>query len=188
MPFLLVTPPAAEPVSLGDAKAHLRIAHSDDDALVGTLIATARRIVEARSGLALMAQTWTCFRDAWPEDGVLTIPLAPLIAVDELAVYGEDDAKAVIDPAHYFADLASRPPRILLRGSRVWQPPGRALNGIAVTVAAGFGAAAAAVPEPLRHAVLVLVAHWYEHRGNAAPPPVPLTVEALIRPYREVRL
>ena len=77
---------------------------------------------------------------------------------------------------------------MLLRGSRVWARPGRIANGIAITVTAGYGPAASSVPEPLRQAVLQLVAHWYEHRGNAVPPPIPLTIDPLIGPYRELRL
>lgn len=188
MPSVLVTPPAAEPVSLAETKAHLRVTHADEDILIGALIASARRIVEARSGLALLAQTWDCYRDGWPQDGIVELPVSPLTAIAELAVYGEDDTKAAIDPSHYYADLASRPPRLLLRGSRTWPPPGRALNGIAVTVEAGFGTASSDVPGPLRQAMLVLIAHWYEHRGDGEPPPVPATFDVLIAPYREVRL
>ena len=188
MSSLLVTPPALEPVPLAQAKAHLRVSNSDEDQLIAMLIVSARRIVEARSGLLLISQVWSCYDDRWPGDGIMALPLAPVSAIEELAVFGEDDVKAVIDGALYYADLASRPPRLLLRGSRLWAPPGRALNGIAVTLTAGFGADPEAVPEPLRQAILVLVAHWYEHRGNANPPAPPLTLEALIRPYREVRL
>jgi uncharacterized phiE125 gp8 family phage protein len=108
--------------------------------------------------------------------------------VDEVATYSEDGIKAVVDAAHYYADLASRPPRLMLRGSRVWARPGRVGNGIAITVTAGFGAAAADVPEPLRQAILALVGHWYEHRGEGRPPSPPLTVDTLIRPFREIRL
>ncbi len=76
----------------------------------------------------------------------------------------------------------------MLRGSRSWQRPGRIGNGITIEVTAGFGPLAIDVPEPLRQAMLQLVAHWFEHRGNASPPPLPLTLEGLLRPYREVRL
>jgi uncharacterized phiE125 gp8 family phage protein len=188
MSSIMTTPPALEPVSLVEVKAHLRVTHTDEDQLISQLMIAARRVIEARSGLLLMAQQWTHYRDSWPWDGVIDLPLVPLISLDDLKVYGEDGAAAIIDPAHYYADLASRPPRLLLRGSRAWAPPGRAGNGIAIEVTAGFGTAASAVPEPLRQAILVLTAHWYEYRGNAEPPPAPLTLDALIVPYREVRL
>jgi uncharacterized phiE125 gp8 family phage protein len=188
MPSILVTPPQAEPVTLADAKAQLRISHADDDQLIGTLISSARRVVEGRTALCLIRQQWMQFRDAWPEDGVMALPLWPIISVEELAVFGEDDQKAVIEPSHYVVDAASRPARVMLRGSRLWQRPGRAMNGIALTVEAGFGATPESVPEPLRLAMLQLVAHWYENRGTDAPPPPPVTVDALLAPYRWVRL
>lgn len=188
MPSKLMTPPAVEPVTLAEAKAHLRVTHADEDQLISTLISSARRVVEARSGLLLIEQTWTAFLDDWPDSGIIDMPLAPLLSVDSVATFGEDDIAATVDPAHYYADTASRPPRLLLRGSRVWTRPGRIANGIAIIVTAGFGATASAVPEPLRQAVLILVAHWFEHRGAADPPPLPLTLDALIRPWREVRL
>jgi uncharacterized phiE125 gp8 family phage protein len=188
MPSILTVPPAIEPVSLSEAKAHLRIVHADEDQLLLLLIAAARRQVEARTGLVLIAQGWTQYLDDWPEEGIIALVPGPLSAFNDLVTYGEDDVAATIDPAHYFVEAASRPPRLLLRGSRAWARPGRIGNGIAITFTAGFGAAAEDVPAPLREAVLQLTAHGFEHRGTAAPPPVPLSVETLIAPYREVRL
>lgn len=188
MPSILITPPALEPVPLADAKAHLRVGHADDDAMIGMLITAARRHIEAQTGLVLLSQQWQHFRDDWPDRGIVSLPLSPVLSVDEVAVHGEDDTKAVIDPAHYYVDTASRPPRLLLRGSRVWARPGRAANGISISVTAGFGSAADDVPEPLRQAHLLLIAHWYEHRGNANPPPLPLTISTLLAPFREKRL
>jgi uncharacterized phiE125 gp8 family phage protein len=188
MPAILTAPPQAEPVSLAEAKAHLRITHNDEDALLGALIASARRVAEARTGLCFLAQGWTLFRDRWPEDGVIAIPLAPVAAVEELAVFSEDDEKAVIEASHYVVDFVSRPARLLLRGSRQWQEPGRRLNGIAIKLQAGFGPSAESVPQPLRQAVLILVAHYYAHRGDEAPPGLPTSAEALLTLFREVRL
>ena len=188
MPAILITPPAAEPILLAEAKAHLRVVHAEEDQLISTLINSARRIVEARSGLLLIDQVWTSFLDDWPDSGVIELPLSPVSSIASVATYGEDDIAAAVDPAHYYADTASRPPRLLLRGSRVWARPGRIANGIAITVTAGFGPAAADVPQPLRQAILILIAHWFEHRGTENPPPLPLTLDALIRPWREVRL
>lgn len=188
MPAILTAPPLAEPVSLAEAKAHLRITHSEEDALLGALIASARRVAEARTGLCFVAQGWTLFRDAWPEDGVIEIPLAPLMAVDELAVYGEDDEKAMIEASHYVVDPVSRPARLMLRGSRQWPRPGRRLNGIGIRLQAGFGADAQSVPQPLRQAVLLIVAHFYAHRGEEQMPGLPSGAESLLTLFREVRL
>lgn len=188
MPAILLTPPAVEPVSLADAKTHLRVGHADEDNLIAQLIAAARRQVEAQTGLKLISQQWTVFRDDWPEAGIIDLPLHPVLAVDELSVFGDDDEKAVVDPAHYYVDAASRPARLRLRGARVWARPGRIANGIAITATAGFGADGDSVPEPLRQAILVLVAHWFEHRGAAGMPRPPLMVDDLLRPFREVRL
>jgi uncharacterized phiE125 gp8 family phage protein len=72
-------------------------------------------------------------------------------------------------------------------GAASWPVPGRAVNGIGITVEAGFGATPAAVPEDLRQAVLLMVAHWYAHRGDE-PQPLPAGIAALLTPFREVRL
>jgi len=48
------------------------------------------------------------------------------------------------------------------------------------------------VPEPLRQAIRLLVAHWYENRGLVAIgreiAVLPETVAALIAPYRVLAL
>jgi uncharacterized phiE125 gp8 family phage protein len=189
MPHILTTPPAVEPVSLAEAKAHLRVGHADEDALISTLITAARWHIEAATGLRLISQGWSVFADDWPEDGLLELPLFPVIAINDLKVYGEDDVAAVIDPAHYLADRASRPPRLMLRPGRSRPRPGRRLNGIEILLTAGFGTAVADVPMPLREAMLKLIAHWYAHRGDDdGTRHMPPSVNALLGAYREVRL
>ncbi len=188
MPSILTSPPALEPVALAEAKAHLRIGHDDEDALISTLIVTARRQIETQTGLKLIEQGWSFFRDDWPETGIVTLPLAPLIAIGDVRTFGDDDVAATIDPSHYYVDAVSRPPRLMLRGSRVWARPGRIGNGIEIELTVGFGPSATDVPEDLRQALLQLVGHWYESRGTGSEPRMPLTVSAIIERYREKRL
>ncbi len=188
MSSILVTPPALEPVSLAEAKAHLRIGHVDEDAMISRLIIAARRHVEAHTGLGLIFQGWTHFRDDWPEGGVVELPLSPVIAVTQVKTWGEDDVAASVDPAHYYIDRISQPPRLLLRGSRVWARPGRIGNGIEIVLTVGFGAAAGDVPAELRQAILDLLAHWHAQRGDVAETALPLTVATVIERFREKRL
>ncbi len=189
MPAILITPPAIEPVSLAEAKAHLRVSHPDEDAFIGTLIVSARWQVEAATGLKLITQGWSVYADTWPADGVIALPLAPVLSIQDLKVHGEDDIAAVIDPAHYVSDRLARPPRLLLRPDRAWARPGRIANGIEIRLTAGFGAAASDVPAPLREAMLKLVAHWHAYRGDIeGTRAVPPGVSALLAPFREARL
>jgi len=188
MPSILTTPPAAEPVSLELAKAHLRIQSSDDDGVISTLIVAARRHVEAKTGLALVSQGWSQFLDQWPESGIVELATAPLVSVASIKVYDDDDVATAIDASLYFADMVSRPPRVITRTGRCWPVPGRAANGIEIAFTAGFGDVAADIPEDLREAMLQLVAHWFESRGTGREPDPPLTVATILAGYREMRL
>jgi uncharacterized phiE125 gp8 family phage protein len=81
------------------------------------------------------------------------------------------------------------------RASTTWllPAPGRIAGGIELDVTVGYGDAATDVPEALRQAVRLLVAHWYENRGVVATDttrvaPLPSTITALLAPYRMLRL
>jgi uncharacterized phiE125 gp8 family phage protein len=183
--------PAVEPVSLAEAKAHLRLETSADDALVTSLIITSRLHIEAALGLALTAQDWTLVLDAWPATGVVNIPMRPVSAVSVVRVRNADGSPEVIDSGTYVFEGAGIPPR-LVPGAGAWPTPERAIAGIEIDFTAGFGTTAASVPEPVRQAVKLLVAHWYEHRdpieiGDPATA-IPAAVSALLKPYAVVRL
>lgn len=189
MKSILTSPPAIEPVSLAEVKMHLRIDGEAEDALLAKLIGAARRHVEAATGLALIAQSWSIFLDRWPAGPIVELPAAPLAAIEKVRVYGEDDAASTLDPAHYYADTLMRQARLVLRRERWWPLPGRAANGIEIKVLAGYGEEPGDVPEGLRLAILRLVACWFENRGDdGLAPRVPLGIDPLLQPFREILL
>lgn len=192
MTAVLLTGPAVEPVTLDEAKAHLKVDHSYEDLLITSLITAARMHLELETRRVFITQTWLLILDAWPRRRALTLPVAPLQAVDSVTVYDDGDTPVIVDAATYFVDAASVPPRLVLRASGAWPKPGRAANGIEIQLTAGYGDTASDVPQPLRQALLLSIAHWYERRetvviGSSAVP-VPNSVAALIEPYRQVRL
>jgi uncharacterized phiE125 gp8 family phage protein len=192
MPLILTSGPAVEPVTLAEAKTHLRVDGSAEDTLIASLIVTSRLHVEAAVGLALIAQSWSYFRDAWPPGPSLELPLRPVQSIAAVRLYDENAVATPLDPATYFLDGAANPPRLVRQGAPIWPKPGRIANGIEVAFSAGYGSAAADVPGPIRQAILLLVAHWYEHRSpleaGAHAEPVPDMVSELLAPYRSVRL
>ncbi len=192
MTLILVAPPAAEPVSLGQTKAFLKVDHDDEDALIGTLIAAARLHVEAAIRRVLVAQGWRLVLDGWPPPGLrgrtVEIPLSPVSSVDAVTVFDREGAPVVLDPSAYVADVSSYPARLLVRDG---VSPGAAFNGVEIDFTAGYGDAGD-VPAPIVQAILQLVAHWYETREPVAfggpVTEVPRTVAALIASYRAVTL
>ncbi len=183
------TGPEAEPVTLAETKAHLRLQQHSEDELVTGLIRAAREEVEAATGLALMNQTWRKVLDALPSDRMVRLTPSPVREVLSVTVFGEDGEGSLVDPAHYAVDIAARPARIVFH-----QPlaPRAALNGIEIDYDAGHGEAGADVPDLLKRAMLVLVAHWYEFRGvagaSAHPMSYPPGYDRLIAPFRQRRI
>src|SRR5437764_15038109 len=109
MSSILLTPPAAEPLTLADAKAFLRVAHSDDDAVIAALIAGARSHVEAQTRRALITQTWRLVRDAWPRDGRIAVVPSPLRQITAARVYRLDGSTLAIDLQAFVSDNAAVP-------------------------------------------------------------------------------
>jgi len=191
MTATLLTGPALEPVALIDVKAHLRVDHDDDDALLTASIVAARLHVEAVTRRVLITQEWRVHLSRWPRGRVLRVRVAPLISVDAVRVRVGGGEPVTVDPDAYDADTASVPGRLVVDAGAP-SPAGRAANGIEIDVTAGYGATAPDVPSPLRHAVMMLVAHWYEHRGivgdDRGGNTLPRGFSALVAPYRILSL
>lgn len=187
MSSLLLTPPAGEPVTLADVKAFLRVETGDEDDIIAALTTSARMHVEAHTRRALMTQTWRLARDTWPEEGRIAVVPAPLQSLAAARVYDADGTVQSIDAQVFVLDLAG--------SSLVFTPwslpaPGRAAAGIELDVVVGYGDGSA-VPEPLKQAIRLLVAHWYEHRAlvtDRSTVALPQTVAALLAPYRVLSL
>ncbi len=192
MPLLLTSGPALEPVSLVEAKDHLRVDHADEDVLIASLITASRVHLETMLGLAFISQQWNFVLDRWPDSPIVELPLAPVQSVDQLSLYDADDNATIITPANYALDALSQPARLIWHGFAPRPSPGRSCNGIEISFTAGFGANAPDVPQPLRQAILLLVAHWYEHRepvGVAGEVrEIPQMIRMLTNSYRRVRL
>lgn len=186
MPLLTVTEPAAEPVSRTEAKTHLREVSSDNDTYIDTLITVARRSIEILTQRALVTQTLKQVHDCFPAGPVLSLEFPPLQSVTHVKYYDEDDTLTTLDSALYIVDTASSPGRILLRSGESWPDTRDEGLAVEVTFVAGYGLAAA-VPAELKHAILLLVHHWYENRevvSSFAVNELPKAVEYLALPYR----
>ena len=187
MSLQLNTPPAIEPVTLAEAKVHLKVDTTDDDALIASLITAARARAEWHTGRAFVTQSWALWLDAWPPGGVVESPLPPLQSVTQVQTYALDDTASVLDPSLYQVDAASAPARLALKG--IFAPPLanlRAVNAVNIAFTAGYGDAGA-VPAPVKQAIQQIAADLYTHRGDEAEI-VSSAAAALLAPCRIFKL
>lgn len=181
--------PAAEPVTLADVKAHLRIAHGSEDALLAGLIRAAREDLERAAAIALINQSWRLALDAWPSQGCALLSIHPVRAVLSVTAFGTEGEASLIAPADYQLDILSRPARLHFEAR---PEPLRIFNGIEIDFSAGYGEAGTDVPDLLKRAILLLVGHWYEFRAHFDPAEQPVSYPAaydrIVAAYRFRRL
>lgn len=190
MTAYLLAGPAQEPVSLAEARAFLRLDGDAEDALVQTLVTAARLHVEAITARAMIAQTWRLVLDAWPPDGAVRLPVGPALSLVAVTAFDDQDDPHELGPDQFTLDAQT--PRLLLPARIEGMPTLRRRLGLEIDWVAGFGETAEAVPADLRHAMLVLVAYWFDNRdavmvaGSGAV--VPRGFDRLVAGHRQVRL
>ncbi|WP_374691889.1 head-tail connector protein [Accumulibacter sp.] len=205
MPLQLLTPPAAEPVSLAEAKAHLRVDFNDDDALITALIAAARQAAETITGRQLVTARWKLVLDRFPgacgigalvgqtfslPGHAILLPKCPVQSVVAIEYLAMDGSIQTMPATDYTVDTACEPARITPVFGQVWPNALPQIGAVGVTFDAGYGMAAA-VPEGLKSWIKLRVGSLYAHReevalltrGSIAPLPF---IDGLLDPYRVV--
>ena len=179
--------PASEPVTLEEAKTHCRVSGADEDAYLTLLIARARELLEEEYGRAFVTQTWVWRLDAWP-DAELIVPRAPLASVSSISYVDQAGASQVWSSALYQVDTTSEPGRIVPAYGQFWPTLRCQLNAVTITFVAG--AAVAAVPGPIKAAVLLAVEDLFAHRGDVITGTISSSLGAIARlmaPYKIYR-
>jgi uncharacterized phiE125 gp8 family phage protein len=179
--------PAVEPVTLAEAKTHCRIDTADEDAYVSALITTAREYIEEVLDVSMISQTWEARYDVFPLWEII-LPRAPMASGTVTVIYRDEAGQnqTITSAAGAFqTDHNIVPGRIYPLYEDVWPAVRGDENSVTVRYPAGYGATGASTPAILRHAVLLLCAHWFEMRqpvvtGYSQVLPVPQTFETLL--------
>ena len=183
------TGPAVEPLTVAEAKLHLRVDISDDDAYIGTLITAAREWVENYLDRTLIT-TQLILRAAEFPTEELELARPPMVASGTATAVVitytlADTTTATLSTALYRVDRTSTPGNVAPIINGTW--PSDVIedaNAVAVTYWAGYGPTSASVPATIRHACLMLIGHWYDRR-SAVPTgtiskPIEFAVESLL--------
>lgn len=183
--LVLSAAPASEPVTTAEAKSHLRVDDSDSDTLIDTYVAAARAAVEAFTKRALFTQTWVYRIDyAFPTQ--IRLPIGPVQSISSIVYVADDGTSTTLATSDYRTALNGETGVIEPAWGKTWPSARTVLDAIAVTFIAGESDTAN-IPKAIRHALLMLVAHYYENReavlvGQSANE-IPLGVKNLLMPW-----
>lgn len=188
---LTTVPPEALP--LEGFKAHLRLGSGftddglQDEVLEGYLRA-AMAAIEARTGKVLISRDFAWKIAAWRDSVRQPLPLAPVTAIGQLVLLQAMGDDILIPDTQYHLREDNQRPTLEANGACLPSIPHG--GSVRIEVTAGFGATWGEIPADLRQAVLMLAAHFYEYRHEAAlnGGTMPYGVSALIERYRTVRL
>lgn len=186
--FTVVTGPSREPLSIEDAKEHLRIDQHDEDVWLLDAIKATRMRAEGMMGRALVTQTLEVALSGWPGGRVIELPRPPLVSVTSVKYFDAADVEYTLAAADYYVDVRTTPGRIVLKSTASW--PGVALrevNGVIIRYVAGYGEQGEDVPAEMRAAMKLWLGELYEVRENSAAGglvTVPAAAEKLLLKYR----
>lgn len=190
MPLQLVNSPSLEPVSLSEAKLHLRVDAAEDDTLIAALIQAARIHAEMLTARQLLPARWRLVQDRFTP--VIRLDRSPVLSVLSVRYLDMAGLWQTMPAADYVVESSSEPARITPAFGKIWPPTLPQIGSVEILFDAGY-ADALHVPEGIKRWMLLRVGSLYQHREEMSVIPAgrldPLPfVDSLLDPYRVVTL
>lgn len=185
MSLIIITPPATEPVTLAEARLHLKVDSTDDDTLISALITAMREQAEHRTGRAFITQTLELVLDAFPAD--IELPRPPALAITSVKYYDTNGTQQTMDAALYSLDSNSEPAWLVPAYGESWPATYGIPNAVRVRYTAGYGAASD-VPSAIKAWILSGLSTMYNIReqvvvGGVMSPLPRSFMDGLLDPY-----
>jgi len=158
MPLSVVAAPATEPLTLSEAKLQLRLSTDDDNAVVTSLIPSARSVIEAVTRTALLTQQLRLTLPAFFNE--IFLPRPPLQSVSTFTYLDADGATQTVDSSLYNV-VSGNPSRITLATNQSWPETLEHPEAVTITFVAGY-ATVAEIPPKLMAALRLEIEQEYE--------------------------
>ena len=175
MGYRLITAPADYPVTADEAKLHCRVDGTADETLIATYIAAATAYAELHTGRSIVSQTWELVEDGFSDP--ILIEKGPVQSITSVKYIDTNGDLQTLAADQYELDNVADPAAMVKPADVSYPATADGVNNVIVRFVAGY----ATVPEPIRAAIMVLVASWYDNRSTGE---VPDAVHSLLANYR----
>ncbi|MBF0583302.1 MAG: phage head-tail connector protein [Magnetococcales bacterium] len=167
MPLKLVCSSTVEPVSLEEAKLHLRVDGNAEDTAIMMMLSSARQSAELLTGRQLMPATGLFVLDCFPSqasqgDNSIVLPVAPVQSITRIQYADPDGMVQTISSSDYLL-LVGEPARIVPRIGLAWPAAATPIGMIQIEFEAGY-ASEWDIPAPLKTWILMRTASMYAQR------------------------
>jgi len=179
------TEAARQPITLDEAKAHLRVTNTAEDDVITFMIKAATKWCERYSGYTFVNTVYQLNMDDFPPDDIIVLPKYPLAGVTSIKYYNDEDTQVTFDSDNYRVDTTSIPGRVEYVTS--WPGVYDKINTIEILFTAGYGTDPADVPDDMKAAIKIMLGHLYEHRQevvNYSPQEMPMGARAILGAYK----
>lgn len=157
----LISPPGAEPVTVSEAKANLRVTHTDDDDLITRIIGEARDFIERRIQKKLMSQTWELVLDNFGTGTEIKLPVVPVQSITSVKYDDSAGVEQTVTPEDYYLDNANVDEAWLFPVAAWPADLLAAVNTVRIRYVAGY-ASSDLIPRSVRAAVFLKIEELYE--------------------------
>jgi uncharacterized phiE125 gp8 family phage protein len=190
MNLKIITAPTTEPISLTEAKLHLRVTSDVDNTIITNLIKVARRHAEKILWKALASTTFELVMDKFP-CGEIELPMPPVESVESIKYTNSDEDEVEWDDDNYI--FYNSEPAIIIPAYGLSYPTFTPypIGAVKIRYIAGYKTGSTdpnlLIPEEYRQAMLLLIGHLYEHREEVAEEVlknIPAGVQSLLFPDR----
>jgi len=154
--------PTVEPVSVSEAKAHLRVDHSDEDSYISTLISVGREIAEQYTNRSFISQSLVVQLDEFSSSNVgIELIYGAVKSITSVVYFDANNDSQVWATSNYRLDLVSKVNEVFAVTS--WPETYTRHDAITITYVAGE-TDATTVNKNVKQAILMIVGHFYENR------------------------
>lgn len=164
MAIKIINPPVIEPITLDEAKQHLRVDGNDDDILIMSLIKQAREYCENYQNRKYITQTLELVLDSFPQGNAIVFNnCSPVQKVESIKYYDVNRQEYLFDESNYIFDLDGFVNRVVLNRGKHWPTVElQSVNAVRVRLIAGYGDSGDKVPEAIKWAMILQMKLLYD--------------------------